>query len=371
MNELKRTALYEEHLKANAKMVPFAGFEMPVNYPEGMMEEHKAVRTVAGLFDVSHMGQFIITGPDAENFVNYIITNNVKKITDYSALYTAMCYEQGTIVDDLLVYKFPEYFMLVVNAANIEKDLTHINEHAKDKNFRVNIENKSDQYSLIAFQGPKTEEILSKYSEIDLSKIKYYQFTIGKILDKEVIISRTGYTGEDGFELYIKDPEHTKKIWSTLYEENKEKGVKLCGLGARDTLRLEMGFALYGNDIDETTTPLEAGLNWVVKLKKKDDFIGKEALIKQKEEGLKRKLFAFEYPDKLIPRHNYPIVNSEDKEIGNVTSGCFSPMLEKSIGMGYIYLDKFNENDIFIKVRNKKIKATITKLPFYKKATHK
>jgi len=368
---LKKTVFYDKHKENSAKLVSFAGYEMPIQYKNGIISEHKAVREKAGLFDVSHMGEFIVTGQDAEQFINYLITNDVSKINDYGALYSAMCYQNSTIVDDLLVYRFPTHFMLVVNASNINKDLEHIQNHAKDKNFRVNIENLSDSYSLLALQGPESINIMNEIFSSETTELEYYHFGIEPFQGKEIIISRTGYTGEDGFELYINDNNAALAVWDQITEIGKKYGLELCGLGCRDTLRLEMGFALYGNDIDETTTPLEAGLGWVVKLKK-DDFIGKEFLVQQKKEGLNRKLKAFQYDNKLIPRHNYPIVNEEGSEIGNVTSGCFSPMLEKSIGMGYIYESHSkSEEDIYIKIRNQQIKAELTRFPFYKKAGHK
>lgn len=367
MNELKRTVFYQEHRKANAKIVPFAGYEMPVQYPEGIIAEHKAVRSAAGMFDVSHMGEFIVLGPDAENFVNTIITNDVSRIEPMAVLYSAMCYPEGTIVDDLLVYKHnPELFMLVVNASNIEKDFNHIVSNRGQ--FNVTIENHSDNYSLIALQGPESVKILCQLTPVDSALIGYYHFTIGNVCQSEVIISRTGYTGEDGFELYCKDPKAALTIWQELLRVGQPLGLKLCGLGARDTLRLEMGFALYGNDIDQTTTPMEAGLGWIVKLKKEVPFIGQSVLIDQKNQGFKTKLIAFSYPERLIPRHNYPIVNALGQEIGHVTSGCFSPILEKSIGMGYVSIpDADNLQTFGIKIRDKVIEAAKVKTPFYKK----
>ncbi|MBP7460016.1 MAG: glycine cleavage system aminomethyltransferase GcvT [Candidatus Delongbacteria bacterium] len=364
---MKRTAIYQEHLKANAKIVPFAGYEMPVQYPEGIIAEHKAVRLAAGIFDVSHMGEFIVKGPDAERFINSVITNDLSKLQPYAALYSALCYPEGTIVDDLLVYKYSsEHLMLVVNASNIEKDFNHI--RSQLGSYNVTLEDQSDLYSLIALQGPKSADILSRLTPVDLSPIQYYHFAEGPVCGIEIMISRTGYTGEDGFELYIRNPEAAVTIWNELLKAGQPFGLKLCGLGARDSLRLEMGYALYGNDIDQTTTPLEAGLGWIVKLKKETPFTGQTALINQKNAGLKRKLIAFSYLDRLIPRHHYPIVAPDGQEIGHVTSGCFSPILEKSIGMGYIDLPEADQLTTFgIKIRDNIVEAAKQSIPFYRK----
>ncbi len=370
MDILKRTVFYEEHQNAGAKLVPFAGYLMPVQYPTGIIAEHKAVRTTAGMFDVSHMGEFIVRGLDAESFINKIITNDVSKIVDYQALYSALCYDTATIVDDLLVYRFPDRFMLVVNAANIQKDWDHIQAQIGD--FQVELENISDRVSLIALQGPRAEEIMRFLTATALEPIGYYHFCESTVAGINVALSRTGYTGEDGFEIYVQDDAGALTVWREIIRVGHPLGLKLCGLGARDTLRLEMGFALYGNDIDDSTTPLDAGLNWIVKLNKSVNFTGKDSMLEQKKNGLKRKLIAFKYPDKLIPRHGYSIVDCDDTIIGHVTSGCFSPMLEQSIGMGYVELQNGKIPEcLWITIREKRIPLEICKLPFFTQVGHK
>jgi len=298
---LKRTPLYDVHVALGAKIVPFAGFEMPVQYPTGITAEHKAVREKAGLFDVSHMGEFLVRGPQAVDFVNYVTTNDVAALAPGQAQYSTILREDGTIVDDCLVYRVEDRVLMVVNGSNIDKDFAHISRFVKK--FNATLEDISDKIALLALQGPDAARIMQQLTDTDLSKIKYYEFIIGKVAEVEkVYISRTGYTGEDGFELYFPG-EHAVKIWNALTASGE---VTPTGLGARDSLRLEMGMALYGNDLDDTTTPLEASLGWLVKMKK-GDFVGRDALAKQKERGLERKLVGFTTAERSFPRHGYPV----------------------------------------------------------------
>jgi len=360
----KKTPLYEAHKKLGAKIVDFAGFLMPLQY-KGITKEHLWVRTHAGLFDVSHMGEIEIRGPRALEFVSYVTSNDPARLEKFQVQYSAFPTHEGTVVDDLLVYRLEDYFLLVVNASNIEKDYNWLMDHKFDTG--VEIVNKSDEVAELALQGPESEAILQKFVDIDLSQIKYYWAARGKVMGKEALISRTGYTGEDGFEIYLA-PDDVEEVFFKLLEEEK---VEPAGLGARDTLRLEMGYCLYGNDIDETTNLLEAGLGWITKLDK-GDFIGKEALLKIKKEGLKRKRVGFE-PDeiKAIPRHGYRIFDG-DKEIGIVTSGTFSPSLKRGIGMGYVPTQYAKAgNSIAVDIRGKKVSAKIVKLPFYKEGSVK
>jgi aminomethyltransferase len=358
---LKRTPLYDVHAALGAKIVPFAGFEMPVQYPSGITAEHKAVRERAGLFDVSHMGEFIVRGPQAVEFVSYVTTNDVAALKPGQAHYSTILREDGTTVDDCLVYRADDRVMMVVNGSNIDKDFAHISRFLK-KFPDAKLENISDQIALLALQGPDAARILQQHTDVDLSKIKYYEFTTGKIADvDEVYISRTGYTGEDGFELYFPG-EHAKKIWNALTASGE---VTPAGLGARDSLRLEMGMALYGNDLDDTTTPLEASLGWLVKMKK-GDFVGREALARQKEQGLRRKLVGFTTPERSFPRHGYPVfVNG--KASGEVRSGTMSPTLGIPIGTAYVPPESAAEGSpLEIKIRGKRVPAVVQKMPFYK-----
>lgn len=357
---MKRTPFYEIHLELGAKIAPFAGFEMPIQY-EGIIAEHKKVREAVGVFDVSHMGEFKVSGKDALSFLQKLTVNDVSKLTPGRAQYSAMCYEDGGIVDDLLIYNVGDYYMVVVNASNIEKDFEWMRKHIEGD---VKLENISDEVALLAVQGPKSLLTLQKLTDVDLSQIKYYHFVKGKLADVEMIISRTGYTGELGFELYFDaKPELCRKVWTAVMEAGKEFGIAPVGLGARDTLRTEMGYMLYGNDIDQTTNPLEAGLDWIVKFDK-GDFIGKESLLKVKNEGLKRKLVGFTVDDKVPPRHGYEIYKNGGK-IGYVTSGTFSPILEKGIGLGYVDIKFSNPGEkININARGKELVATIVSLPF-------
>jgi len=355
---MKRTEFYPFHKAAGAKLIEFAGFEMPVSYA-GVKVEHEAVRTNAGLFDVSHMGQFLVTGEEALQLIQYVTSNDASKLKPGRAQYSCLPNEMGGIVDDLLVYQLKENeYLLVVNAANIDKDFEWIVDH---NHFEANIENVSDEWSLLALQGPNAEQELQKITEIELSKIKYYRFKQGTVADIEnVIISATGYTGERGFELYFKVGD-AEKMWQALTALN----IELTGLASRDTLRLEMGYALYGNDIDDFTSPMEAGLAWITKLDK-EDFIAKERFVQQAEKGTLKKLCGFKMKYRGIPRKDYPIVNAENERIGIVTSGTQSPSLAEGIGMGYLQSQYANEGDeIFIEIRNKTVKAILTSLPFY------
>jgi len=364
---LKRTLFFEQHKKHNAKLIDFGGFEMPVQY-SGIRQEHRAVRNKAGLFDVSHMGEFFVSGPKALNLIQKVTINDASKLEPGKAQYTAMCYEDGGIVDDLLVYMFSKNeYMLVVNASNIDKDWDWISSH---NTMDASLENRSDEIALLALQGPASVTILNEIAGIDTSGIKFYTFEEGTVAGEQgVIISATGYTGEKGFELYIDTKKSDPvKIWKALTEAGSRFGLEPAGLGARDTLRLEMGYALYGNDITNETTPLEAGMGWLTKLEK-GDFIGREALLKQKENGLRRKLMGFVTDEpRNVPRQGYEIGDSDGNVIGFVTSGTQSVSLEKGIGMGYIRIDKAQPDQrIAIHIRKKTAEATVVKPPFYKK----
>ncbi|MFO7702526.1 MAG: glycine cleavage system aminomethyltransferase GcvT [Psychroflexus maritimus] len=359
---MKKTALNQIHHQLGAKMVPFAGYEMPVSY-QGVNSEHENVRKNLGVFDVSHMGEFFVTGPETINLIQKITSNDASKMVDGQAQYTCLPNENGGIIDDLIIYRFSaEKFLLVVNASNIEKDWNWINQH---NTFDAQLDNQSDAYSLLAIQGPKAVEAMQSLTSENLSEIKFYHFKETDFAGcNDVIISATGYTGSGGFEIYFKN-EDAEKIWHAVMNAGKEFGIQPTGLAARDTLRLEMGFCLYGNDIDETTSPIEAKLGWITKFTK--DFINADALKKEKEEGAKRKLVGFELEDKGIPRKDYPILNENNEEIGIVTSGTMSPSLKKAIGMGYVKTE-FSKLDtpIYIQVRKKKIPAKVVKTPFYK-----
>jgi aminomethyltransferase len=361
---LKRTPLHDVHVALGAKIVPFAGYEMPVQYPTGITAEHKAVRQKAGLFDVSHMGEFLVRGPGAIDFVNYVTTNDVAKLAVGQAHYSTILNDGGTIEDDCLVYRLPDHLMMVVNASNVAKDLAHISQHLG--RFDATIEDISERIALLALQGPEAERILQQLTKSDLASIGYYHFVEGTVGGQPTIISRTGYTGEDGFELYF-DGQYAEKIWNALMKSGE---VTPAGLGSRDSLRLEMGMALYGNDIDDTTTPLEANLGWLVKLNK-GDFVGRNALATQKAQGLKRKLVGFTTPERSFPRHGYPVrVNGQT--FGAVRSGTMSPSLGIPIGTAYVPLSHAAEGSTFsIDIRGKDIPATVAKLPFYKNASHK
>lgn len=357
---MKKTKFNEIHKKYGAKLVDFAGFEMPVQY-SSIIAEHKAVRDSVGVFDVSHMGEIFIKGEKSFDYVQSITVNNVAKLEVGNVQYSAMCYEDGGIVDDLLVYKLSDNnFMLVVNGANKDKDF----EWMKNNNsFGVDIDDESDEYSLLAVQGPNSLKVINKLFN-DKIELEYYTFTKKNLFGLEVIVSRTGYTGELGFELYFKGSvEDSEKIWEALFAAGKEFNIMPTGLGCRDSLRLEMGYCLYGNDIDETTKTLEAGLGWITKLKK-GDFIGREALQKLKEEGIKRKLVPMIFEARAFPRHGYEI-RKNGKVVGNITSGTVSPTLGKPIAMGYVDIEfaKIDET-VEVVIRGKGVLAKITKLPF-------
>jgi len=360
---MKKTEFYSIHEKLGAKIVEFAGFLMPVQY-SSIIAEHKAVRNSVGVFDVSHMGEVLISGEKALDFVQYITVNDASKLTAGRVQYSAMCYPDGGIVDDLLVYRLSDNeFMLVINASNTEKDFNWMVENNK---FNVKLENQSDEYSLLAVQGPNSKEVVQKICGRELN-LEYYHFFNAKIAGYDMIVSRTGYTGELGYELYFKgDGKTAEEIWNKLFEAGKDFGIQPVGLGARDSLRLEMGFCLYGNDIDKTTNPLEAGLGWITKLNK-ENFIGKDSLLKIKEAGLKRKLVALVSDEKSFPRHGYDLTVN-NKKIGTITSGTVSPVLDKPIALGYVDSEFTNDNAaINFLIRGKEIPARIVKLPFVKK----
>ncbi len=362
---MQNTALLQKHLDANAKMVDFAGFNMPVSY-EGIKAEHKTVREHVGVFDVSHMGEFILKGTNALQLIQYITTNDASKLHDGKVQYTCMPNGKNGIVDDLLVYRrSQESYYLVVNASNIAKDLSWIEEHNQTQKFGVEIENISDRVSLLAVQGPKALETMQKLTQLDLATMPYYTFLRGTVAGiNDVMISTTGYTGAGGFEIYVSNKD-AADMWDKIFEAGQAFGIKPIGLGARDTLRLEMGFCLYGHDIDDTTSPLEAGLGWITKLSKDSPFIDQDAMLDLKKEGIKRKLVAFEMIDKGIPRQYYPIVDANNETIGSVTSGSESPTTGKLIGMGYVQTAfEKPETEIFVAIRGKSMKAKVVKLPF-------
>lgn len=361
---MKKTALYDKHVSLGAKIVPFAGYEMPVSY-SGIIDEHQTVREHVGMFDVSHMGEFILKGEHALDLIQKVTSNDASKLADGDAQYSCMPNGKGGIVDDLLIYKLADNeYMLVVNASNMEKDWNWISSH---NSFGVEMKDISDQTSLMAVQGPKTAAALQSLTEVDLNEMKYYTFVRGNFAGFDnVIISATGYTGSGGFEIYVAN-ENAAAVWDAIMNASSDHGIKPIGLGARDTLRLEMGYCLYGNDINDSTSSLEAGLGWITKLKKEADFVDKDFLINQKAEGLTRKLVGFEVLDKRPPRHGYAIVNAEGDVIGEVTSGTKGPSVGKPIGMGYVqkaYAKK--ETTIYIDVRGKKIEAKVVGLPFHK-----
>ena len=360
---MKTTAFNSIHKSLGAKMVEFAGYEMPIEY-SGIKDEHMTVRENVGVFDVSHMGEFWIKGPKALDLVARITSNDPRILMPGQAQYSCFPNGKGGIVDDLLVYYYePEKYMLVVNASNIEKDWNWIVK--QNEKIGAEIENASDSISQLAIQGPKATATLQKLTDLDLSEIKFYTFTSGKIAGvDDVIISATGYTGAGGFELYFRN-DVAEQVWKAIFEAGEEFGIKPIGLGARDTLRLEMGYCLYGNDIDDTTSPIEAGLGWITKFTK--DFVNSEALAKEKENGPKRKLVAFQMEERGIPRHGYPILDKDGNEIGVVTSGTMSPSLSQGIGLGYVPAEHADlGTTIYIKIRINKVPATLVKLPFYK-----
>jgi len=361
----KKTPFYDLHVKHGAKIVEFAGHLMPIQY-QGIVEEHRRVRSSVGLFDLSHMGEFLLTGKGAQAFLQKVTVNDVSKIQTFQVQYSCMCYPDGGIVDDLLVYKLPEYWMLVVNAANIDKDFAWLQQN---KFGDVKLENKSDATALLAIQGPRAEKVAAKLTPYELGRMKYYWAGFGEFGGEKILFSRTGYTGEDGFELYL-PPGLAPRMWELAWQAGKEFEVEPIGLGARDSLRLEMKYMLYGNDIDQTTNPLEAGLAWIVK-PDKGDFIGRKAIIEAQQNGLKRKLVAFEMLEKSFPRQHYAIAK-QGRKIGDVTSGAFSPSLEKGIGLGYVESQYSQLGSLFdIQIRDKSYPAQAVKPPFWKNFSHR
>lgn len=356
--DTKKTGFYDIHCRLGGRMVDFAGFKMPIQY-SSILEEHKRVRTSVGVFDVSHMGEFEVRGEKALELVNRVTINDAAKIEVNQAQYSAMCYPDGGIVDDLLVYNMGTHYLLVVNAANIQKDFDWIQQHCPAGVELINI---SDRISQLAVQGKNAEATLQKLTEVNLAEIKFYWFQEGELGGVPMIISRTGYTGEPGFELYF-DVQHSRAIWDKIFSAGKEFNISPIGLGARDSLRLEKKYCLYGNDIDQTTNPLEAGLGWITKLEK-PSFIGKEALLKVKEAGLRRKLVGFEVEGRVIPRHGYKVMK-DGKEIGAVTSGAYSPVLEKNIGLAYVSIKNAEVGSMIeIDARGREAIARIVKTPF-------
>ncbi len=359
---MKNTALTNVHIALGAKMVPFAGFNMPVQY-SGINDEHETVRTGVGMFDVSHMGEFILRGEKALDLIQKISSNDASKLYDGKVQYGYIPNETGGVVDDFLTYKIDDQtYLLVVNASNIEKDWNWI---SKYNEFGVEMKDISDETSLFAVQGPKAADALQGLTDIELAPMEYYSFQKGVFAGVEnVLVSATGYTGAGGFEIYV-DNKHAEQVWNAIMEAGKPYGIKPIGLGARDTLRLEMGFCLYGNDIDDNTSPLAAGLGWVTKFTK--DFVNSENLKAEKEKGVSQKLVGFEMIDRGIPRHDYEIVDAEGNKIGRVTSGTQSPSLKKSVGLGYVDTAFTKEGtEIFISIRNQPIKAVVKKPPFVK-----
>jgi aminomethyltransferase len=360
---MKNTALSHIHEQLGAKMVPFAGYNMPVQY-EGVNAEHETVRNGIGVFDVSHMGEFFLKGENALALIQKVTSNDASKLVDGKAQYSCLPNNEGGIVDDLIVYKIADnQYMLVVNASNIDKDWNWISSH---NDLGVEMINASEDYSLLAIQGPKSAEAMQSLTSIDLKNMPYYSFQIGEFAgEKDVIVSATGYTGSGGFEIYIKN-EVAENIWNKVFEAGASYGIKPIGLAARDTLRLEMGFCLYGNDINDTTSPIEAGLGWITKFDKK--FTNSEALQLQKENGVAKKLVGFELIDRGIPRHDYLIVDQNGNSIGIVTSGTMAPTVGKGIGMGYVTTEfSAIDSTIYIQIRNNKVAAKVVKMPFYKK----
>ncbi len=360
--ELARTPLHERHVAAGGKMVPFAGFAMPVQYPTGITAEHAAVREAAGLFDVSHMGEFNVAGPDALSLVQRLSVNDASTMDVGQAQYSAMCADDGGVIDDLIVYRFDDRYMLVVNASNREKDLEWVRRHTDGLD--VSVEDVSDRTALIALQGPAAREILRPLSTPDVDEVRYYRFREGTVAGRPAVISGTGYTGEDGFELYV-DAADAPGIWDALLEGGAEAGLIPAGLGARDSLRLEMGYALYGNDLDEEHTTLESGLGWVTKLDKGSAFVGRDALAAQKERGVERRLVGLRLEGKGFPRPGYPVV-SDGEPVGQLTSGTVSPTLGVGVAMGYVRAGLAKPGaSLQIDVRGRLIDAVVVRPPFY------
>jgi len=360
-----KTPFYQYHVEAGAKIVEFAGFLMPVQY-RGIQAEHLAVRKNVGLFDLSHMGEFEVSGPDALAFLQKTTTNNVTRLGIGQIQYSCMLYPEGGIVDDLLLYRTGEQnYMLIVNAANLHKDFDWLQSHLEGE---VNLLNRSNEFGLLAIQGPNAQMVMQELTDYDLESLPYYAHVTANVAGVDLLFSRTGYTGEDGFEMYI-PTEHCDALWRATVKAGGKHGMELIGLGARDTLRLEMKMALYGNDIDQTTTPVEAGLSWIVDFDK--EFIGKDVIAKQKQEKPKRRLVCLELEGRAMPRHGYDIFDGDEK-IGQVTSGTFSPSLQKPIALGYVPRRKAKSgNTVEIAIRNKRFPATVVKPPFYKNASHR
>lgn len=359
---LKRTPMHAEHVRLGGRMVPFAGWEMPVQYPTGILEEHRAVRTNAGLFDVSHMGEIDVRGPDALALVQHVTTNDASKLAVGQAQYSVMCRDDGGAIDDCIVYRFPGRYMVVVNASNRDKDRDWIESHARSRD--VEVDDVSDDIALLALQGPKAASILARVTATNLSDIEYYHFAEAAVDGILAVISRTGYTGEDGFELYVPAAE-SARLWQRLLEVGAADGLVPVGLGARDSLRLEMGYALYGNDLDEQRTPLEAGLGWVTKLDK-GEFVGRAALARQKAAGVREKLVGFILKERGFPRHGY-VVQWQGRPAGTVTSGAHAPSLNVGVGMAYVPAEAAKAGtQLEVVVRDRPCAAEVTRAPFYK-----
>jgi len=364
-SDLKRTPLFAEHVSAGGKMVPFAGFEMPVQYPTGITAEHKAVRESVGIFDVSHMGEFVLSGPQALDLVQRISVNDASTIDVGQAQYSAMCAESGGVVDDLLIYRFSGRYMLVVNASNLDKDWAWVTSHADDLD--VDVRNVSDETALLAVQGPKAREALRPLIDLDLDGVRYYRFQEGEVAGVPAVVSGTGYTGEDGFELYVAAADAVV-VWKAVLAAGEPVGIRPAGLGARDSLRLEMAYALYGHELDDAHTPLEAGLGWVTKLDK-GDFVGRAALAAQKAEGLSRRLVGLVVTERGFPRAGYDI-QSGGEVVGSVTSGTMSPSLGVGIALGYVPTELAAKGtEVHIDARGKPIAAVVSPTPFYTKGS--
>jgi aminomethyltransferase len=362
---LKRTPLFDEHVAAGGKMVPFAGFEMPVQYPTGITAEHKAVREAVGLFDVSHMGEFEVSGPQALDLVQRISVNDASKLEIGQAQYSAMCTEAGGVVDDLLVYRFADRYMLVVNASNLDKDWAWVTSHATDLD--VDTRDVSDQTALLAVQGPRARQALEGSVSIDLDTVRYYRFVEGEVAGVPAVISGTGYTGEDGFELYMA-ADDAVAVWRAVLATGDSVGIRVAGLGARDSLRLEMGYALYGHELDDAHTPLEAGLGWITKLDK-DAFVGRDALLAQKADGVPMRLVGLTVTERGFPRAGYDVLSDGDV-VGSVTSGTMSPSLGIGIAMGYVPHELSTKGtELEIDARGKRIGAVVSPTPFYTKGS--
>jgi aminomethyltransferase len=361
--EPKKTGLYHVHVRLGAQIVNFGGFLMPLKYTS-IFDEHRLIRKSVGVFDVSHMGEFVVSGGGAEQFLNYITTNDVASLETFQIQYSTMLYDDGGIVDDLLVYRMPDRFMLVVNAANVDKDFQWVHHLCPAD---AEVKDVSDQTTLLAVQGPNADGVVQQLTDVNLKEINYYWFAEGTIGGVSGIISRTGYTGEIGWELYV-DRGDSEALWDAVMDAGREFGIGPVGLGARDTLRLEMKYCLYGNDITKDTNPLEAGLGWITK-RDKGDFIGRDAVVKAKEEGLKRKLVAFELAEKAFPRPHYPI-QKNGQTVGEVTSGTISPSLDKGIALGYVPTEYSKVGtELSVQIRGKAVPAVIIKPPFYKRSS--